>query len=295
MELKLLRTFLAVASKLSFHGAARELNYAQSSVSAHIAELERELGVRLFERLGRRILLSQAGEALLPYATKMLHLDREARGEVSPQGQAGGSLTIRVPESFCALRLPPAIAAFHAELPGVGLNLITCAHEGLEADLRKGVTDLAFLLIDTFSAADLEAEVLGVEPLVVLAHPGHELARRRKVRSRDLAGRTWLLSRVDCSYRRLLSRLLAEEKAPPGRVLEFHSVRALLACVAAGVGLTVAPRSAVAGHLRRGELKALAWPEGGLEAAALMIHHRDKWLSPALGRFMDCVRRLTWD
>jgi DNA-binding transcriptional LysR family regulator len=290
MEIRHLRTFQAVADQLSFHRAAESLHYAQSTVSAHIQGLEEELGLRLFERLGRRILLTEAGEGLLNYAHKILDLEEEAQAELRPQNQTQGSLHIRVPESFCITHMPRVIARFRALLPQVRLRFITCSHDGLKEDLRKGITDLAFLLTESIQAADLEAEVLGTEQVVLISAPSHRLAGLDRVQTQDLAGETLLLSRVDCSYRRSLERILAEEKTEPAMVLEFHSVAAIKESVSQDLGITAIPLSAIEKELAQNTLKVLAWTESPLEVASLMVWHRDKWLSPSLRLFMETTR-----
>jgi DNA-binding transcriptional LysR family regulator len=292
VELRHLKTFQAVAASLSFHRAATALNYAQSTVSAQIQALEDDLGVRLFDRLGRRVLLTEAGERLLNYAQKMCDLADETIAEMSGLDKSRGSLTIRVPESLGVYRLPEVIALFRGRFPLVGLNFITCAVEGLGEDLRQGVTDLAFLLTDTFSAKDLAVEYLYSEPLVVVSPPGHRLARARAVDTREFEGETLLLSRSDCAYRRLLERTLAEAGVSPGMVLQFGSVAAIKSCVARGVGLTILPEQAAEADVGQGRMAAIDWSEGPLEAAALMVWHLGKWLSPPVRGFMDAATQI---
>jgi DNA-binding transcriptional LysR family regulator len=290
MELRNLKTFETVARMLSFHRAAETLHYAQSTVSAQIQALEDELGVKLFDRLGRRILLTEAGERLLKYAGKMIDLEEEAVAEVTDSGDRSGSLCIRVPETFGSYRLPEIVRRFHDNMPKVGLQFITCTHEGLYADLRKGVTDLAFLYTDSLQASDLEFEVLGVESLVLAASPGHALAVGNKVFARDLNNQTILLSRVDCSYRRIFEAFLTEEKISPGARLEFHSMAGLKACVSEGVGITILPEAAAMEDVAAGRLAIIPWSGEPFETALLMVWHKDKWLSPALKAFMSLVR-----
>ena len=109
MEIRQLKTFKAVADHLSFHKAADAINYAQSTVSAQIMALEEDLGIPLFERLGRHIMLTGAGENLYQYACKMLELAEAARADLIEGVRLAGSLTIRVPESFCVHRLTSAV------------------------------------------------------------------------------------------------------------------------------------------------------------------------------------------
>jgi DNA-binding transcriptional LysR family regulator len=290
VEIRQLKTFRAVAQLMSFNRAADRLGYAQSSVSAQIQALEEELGVRLFDRLGRRIVLTQAGETLERYAARMLDLAEETLAQVASETTPRGSLTIRVPESLGVCRLPPVVRAFQQQNPEVRLRLVTCAHDGLKEDLRRGLTDLAFLLAEAVVAPDLDAEVLGFESVVLVAPPGHPLVSRRLVSTRDLAGQTFLVSTVDCSYLKTFRRILDEEGVSLSRVLEFSSVATLKECAAHGGGITLLPEMNVGRELAEGRLALVPWSEGRLEVAILMAWHKERWVSPTLKAFMDAAR-----
>ena len=225
-------------------------------------------------------------------ACKMLELEEAARAELLEQAQMAGSLTIRVPESFCVHRLPQVVAEFHQEMPQVKLRFITCAQEGLKRDLRKGITDLAFLLTEAVQSRDLKAEILGTEQLVFVAAPNHPLSNRNYFDLSMLTDQTLLLSRVDCSYRQLLMQSLQAVQTKPKKILEFNSVAAIIACVRKGMGLTLIPRVAVRQEINTKKLVALPWSEGDCEVAQLMIWHQNKWISPILQRFMDITRNL---
>jgi DNA-binding transcriptional LysR family regulator len=292
MEIRQLKTFRTVAQLLSFKQAAEYLHYAQSSISAQIQALEEELGVQLFDRLGRRILLTEAGVSLLNYAKKILDLADETRTEVSAAKELKGSLTIKVPETFGVHRLPQVIKQFRSQFPKVRLHFTTCTHEGLQKDLRKGVTDLAFLLTESFQAADLEAEALGVETLILVTHPDHPLVKQPVVHTKDFKGETLLFSKVDCSYRRTVEAAFKMEKIRYDNTLEFNSVEAIKQCVMAGVGISILPEITVAEDISKGRLAALSWDVGALEVAELMIWYKDRWLSPTLSAFMETVRKV---
>lgn len=291
MELRDLKTFVAVASLLSFNQAGRALNAAQSTVSARIQALEEELGLRLFDRLGRKVLLTEAGERLLDYARKITDLEDEARAWVAGDEKARGALTIRIPESLSVHRLPGVFMRFRRKFPNVRVRFMACAYDGLANDLRKGVIDLAFLLAQEVRAGDLLVECLGVERLAMVAAPGHRLAERAAVGYADLDQETVLLATSDCSYRRILERTLAEEGVSPVVGVEFSSVAALKRHVAEGAGFTVLPEIAARQEIAQGAFKELAWAEGELEAAVLMLCHKDKWVSAPLAGFMDLARR----
>jgi len=291
MEIRHLKTFLMVAKLLSFNKAAQRLHYAQSSISAQIQALEEELGVQLFDRLGRRILLTDAGERLIPYAEKIMDLADETRTEIGGGAEPEGSLTIRIPESLGIHRLPSVIYEFSVRFPGIRLNLINCAHETLQKELRNGAIDLAFLLTESFHASDVEVEALGAESLALVTCASNRLARKRVVRTRDLAGETLLLSKVDCSYRRLFEKILEEKGIPLEATRIFHSVGFLKQCVMAGAGITILPEVAISEEIEKHKLVRLRWEEDNLEVSTLMIWSKGRWVSPTLNAFMEIVRK----
>jgi len=291
MEIRHLRTFLTVGKLLSFNKAAERLHYAQSTISAQIQALEEELGVQLFDRLGRRILLTEAGERLVPYAEKIIDLADETRTEIGGGAEPAGSLTIRIPESLGIHRLPSVIYEFSARFPGIRLQLINCAHETLQKELRNGAIDLAFLLTESFHASDVEVEALGAESLALVASASNRLARKRLVRTRDLAGETLLLSKVDCSYRRLFEKILEEKGIPLEATRIFHSVGFLKQCVMAGAGITILPEVAISEEIEKHKLVRLRWEEDNLEVSTLMIWSKGRWVSPTLNAFMEIVRK----
>lgn len=290
MEIRQLRTFKSVATLLSFHKTAKNLNYAQSSISVQIQALEEELGVKLFDRLGKRILLTEAGERLLQYAHKVLDITEEIRTEITQTKEPQGSLTIRIPESLGVHRLPPVIREFHRRYPQVLLNFTVCAQEELQKDLRKGITDLAFLYADSIQASDLGFEVLGFESLVLVASPKHPLASHKILYTKDLEKETLLFSRVDCSYRKVWERILAEKGIQSKKTLIFHSVETLKRCAHQGVGITLLPEMAVKEEIAQKKLVVLPWEEGKLETAFMMIWYQERWLSPSLKAFMKITK-----
>lgn len=214
-----------------------------------------------------------------------------AREEVTEKREPEGALTVRIPESFGVHRLPEVIRDFHSRCPKVKLNFITCTVEGLEKDLRKGVTDLAFLLAESVNFPDILSETLGFESVVLVAGPDHPLSSKRSVHTRDLAGATILLSRVDCSYRRIFEKILDQEEVRSFNRLEFHSVEVIKRCLEAGIGVSVLPETAVADEVSGGKLVVLPWSEGPIEVAVLMIWYRERWISPTLKAFMETTRK----
>jgi DNA-binding transcriptional LysR family regulator len=197
MELRQLKTFVTVADLASFTKASEALNLAQSSVSAQVRALEADLDLKLFDRIGRRVLITDAGRKLYAYARRMEEMTREIRSEFSADRYARGTLTVRVPETLASVYLPAVVERFHRDHPEVRLECINCSDEQLREELNSGRIDLAFLLTDAIHFKAVNVQRLRTETLVLVAAPQHPLARLTHATPADLAGQTLLLPKTD--------------------------------------------------------------------------------------------------
>lgn len=197
MEFRQLKTFRAVADNLSFTKTAEQLFMAQSSVSAQIKALEDELSIKLFDRIGRRVLLTDAGRKLYEYARRMEDMTHEIRSEMSDSRYARGSVTIRVPETLAAVYMSAIVERFHRQNPRVKLTFINCTDRQLKEELNSGRIDLAFLMTDSIHFKDVNVRMLKVEKLLLASAPTHPLALQKSVNLKDLEGQTILLLKTD--------------------------------------------------------------------------------------------------
>jgi DNA-binding transcriptional LysR family regulator len=197
MEFRQLKTFRVVADRLSFTRAAEQLYMAQSSVSAQIRGLEQELEVKLFDRIGRRVLLTDAGSKLYDYARRIEGMTEEIRSEVAAESHLRGSLTVRVPETLASVYMPTIVERFYGEHPQVGLNFINCTDRQLREELDSGRIDLAFLIIEAVNFGKVNVRLLKNEPLSLVSGPRHPLASKKRVRLCDLDSQTLLMPKTD--------------------------------------------------------------------------------------------------
>jgi DNA-binding transcriptional LysR family regulator len=306
VELRQVETFRVVAQELSFSRAAAKLGYVQSSVSAQVSTLERELGVPLFDRLGRKIALTNAGEVMFAYSGKLLALAEQTREAVvdvgAGSGEVTGSLTVSAPETLLTYRLPKLLALFHERHPKVRLSVHPSAIGRLVGSARKaieeGKVDVAFVLDEPLGeraqSADLAVETLVAENVRVVAPTSHALASSSAVLAHDLRGETVLLPEAPesgCAYRGQFERQLGSAGVVPPETMEFQSIEAVKQCVAAGMGVSVLPSVAVDVELKVGTLAALRWSEP-FEVLTQMSWHEARWMSPALRAFLEAAREV---
>jgi DNA-binding transcriptional LysR family regulator len=294
MELRHLTTFRAVARSLSFTQAAAELGYVQSALTAHVKALEAELGVRLFDRLGRRIVLTSSGVSLLSYAENILELAREATVAVGPSGQPQGPVTISAPEVLCTYRLPAVIRRLHQQYPGILLLFRSTTTGALDADLIHALTsgeiDVAFVLEETIDqTTGLLVKQLTDEPLAIIAAPDHPLAAAPRVGAADLDGIPVLLTDKGCGYRRVFERALHQAGIQATIAGEFTSGETVKRCVQAGTAIGVLASVCVQDELTDGRLAALAWTGPRLRLSSYLVTSSNRWVSPAAAALRDAT------
>lgn len=287
MELRHLTTFRAVANSLSFTRAAVELGYVQSALTAHVKALEEELGVLLFDRVGRRIVLTDSGVQLLGYAERILQLVREATIVVTRDAdQPKGAVIVSAPEVLCTYRLPAVISRLHKEHPDVQLVFRFTATGALDAELRRalrqGEVDVAFVLEETIEpTTSLKVKKLVDEPLQIIAAPEHPLARATSVHPSDLEGVPVLLTDRGCGYRRVFERALRQHGVQPTIAGEFTSGETVKRCVQAGAAIGVLADISVQDELASGRLAELAWCGPPLRLTSYLVSNENRCPSPA--------------
>ncbi|MES5824355.1 LysR family transcriptional regulator [Streptomyces sp. RG80] len=292
MELRLLVTFEKVATVLSFTRAAAELKYAQSSVTGQVRALEDSLGTPLFDRLGSRIRLTEAGERLLPYARQIIELSEEARAAVVDAEEPSGALAVGTMESLTSYRLPPLLELFHHRYPKVRLSLRTTLGDETRQALRQGTYDVGFLMEPETEHAGLESRVLAPEPLVLVAAPGHPLAGRAPgLKTEDLAEVQLVGTEPGCPYRDLFESELVHRTGTPPPFMEFGTIEATKRGVAGGLGIALLPRVTVAGELASGVLAELPW-EPPFQLYTQVAWRAGKRLPRHLTLFIEAAVRL---
>jgi DNA-binding transcriptional LysR family regulator len=300
LELRHLRTFRSIARNSSFTRAAAELGYVQSAVTAHIKSLEAELGVRLFDRLGRRVILTDAGRRLLGRAERLLDLAEETRAAVAGDGRPAGTVTVSATEMHCAYRLPPVLKEMRVCFPEVRLvfrpSPIGVLDATLRREIREGAVDVAFVLQrpprPDARSEDFVVEPLIEEPLLLVAPPHHPLVRAVVVGPGDLEDEPVLLAERGCGYRAVFEDVMARAGVRLNATIEFSSGEASKRCVEAGMGVAVLAAVSVAEEIQARKLAALRWEEQDFSVMTQMVLHKDKWISPALGAFLDVARRV---
>jgi DNA-binding transcriptional LysR family regulator len=290
MEVRQLQIFRVLAEELNFTRTAEKVHTVQSNITAQIRALEDELGVPLFDRLGRRVTLTDAGRRFLPFAEKALAAMEHGQRAIDTGAEPSGPLRIGSPESVLTHRLPPVLHAFRRQFPHVELIFIPNMSVSFAVALEEGKLDMAITAADTVPSVNIKSIRLRTEKVLLLASPSHPLASQPSVKPADLNGQSLLLTESGCSYREKLVRVLALGNIRPGNITEFASVEAIRECISLGMGIGLLPAIVVARELRQRHLKALTWAGPDLDILTRIIWHKDKWMSPAMEAFSKLVQ-----
>lgn len=237
IDLESLAIFQAVVAEGGVVRAAEKLHRVPSNVTTRIRQLEEFVGVRLFRREGRTLSLSAEGETLLNYAVRLLRLADEAVNELRT-GKPQGTFRLGSLESTAGSRLAPILSRYHGENPRVVVELITGTTSALINRVMNFEIEAAFVS-EPFTAPELEALPVFSEELVLVTPKEIQEVHTAK----DLGRSTMIVFPHGCSYRKRLEDWLGTGNVLPERALEFASYQGMIACVAAGTGFAIIPKS----------------------------------------------------
>ncbi|WP_189335948.1 LysR family transcriptional regulator [Actinoplanes ianthinogenes] len=281
MEFRQLRTFRVVARTLNLTRAAAELHYAQSSVTEQIQALEADLEAPLFERGGRRLRLTAAGQRLVSYADQLLSLAEEARAAVREDAEEpSGDLAVGALETLCVHRLPGVLSSYRARWPRVHVSVREANRGELYGAVRRGDLDVSLTFGEPPADEALGAATVDTERLIVVTPPGHALATASMLTPGELAGEPFVATQVGCGFREMLDRSGLGSSV----VAELGSMAALCGCVAAGMGLALLPESAVREQHARGVVAAVPLKDAAAPVTLTWLRRRES--RPAVAAFL---------
>lgn len=284
MDLQALKFFQAVAKLGSISKAARELNYAQSNLTARIQLLESDLQTKLFYRHNRGTTLTDKGKVLLSYTDEIFQLFDEVKNVMSENQTPKGPLVIGSMETTAAVRLPALLSKFHREYPIVDLTLKTGPTEQNVQDVLQYELDGAFVA-GPIEHPDLTYKTVIEEELVLVTDAFHQSQSSLK----EIQNRTILVFRRGCSYRARFEEWLKHEGVLPKKIMEFGTLDGIIGCVKAGLGISLLPRSVVAKYVDEGLLIEHLIPKRFGKVKTIFIYRKDKYMSTSLEKFTEMI------
>ena len=282
MDLANLNAFLAIAETGSFSEAGERLHLTQPAVSKRIAGLEQQLGVRLFDRLGREIGLTEAGRALLPRAYQILNvLDDTRRALTNLSGEVSGRLTLATSHHIGLHRLPPLLRSFTRAHPQVALDIQFLDSEVAYEEVLHGRAELAVITLAPETREPIRAVAVWDDPLDFVAAPEHPLARSGAISLADVARHPAVFPGGNTFTHHIVQRLFEAQGLTPNIGMSTNYLETIKMMVSIGLAWSVLPRTMLDDQVAR-----LPLPGIQLSRQLGYILHTERTLSNAARAFM---------
>lgn len=267
MDLKYLNTFRVIAEEGSFTRAAERLGYTQSTMTFQMGQLEQALSARLFEKVGRRMVLSQAGRQLLPYVERVLEAVNQMHCFTQDLTQCRGEITIGVAETLLCYRLPPLLKAFHRRAPQARLLIRSMGCYDIRDGLMDGSLDVGLFYENIGGlSSQLVTHPVGTFPVVLTAAPQVKALGPDFVAPDHQVPLPFLINEPNSIFRQMFEGYLRERAIRMDHTIELGSIPTIKHLVENEVGVTFLPRFAVEDALAAGRLVEL---ETGMEEPVL--------------------------
>ena len=288
MEVKYLHTFKTIVSEGSFTKAAEKLNYTQSTITFQMKQLEQELSVQIFEKIGRNMILTQAGHELIPYVDAALDSMNRLSGFSENLLHLKGGLQIEMAETLMCYKMAPVLKELHQLAPQAKLYLksINC-YEILEK-IRTGKTDIGVFYLDVCNSEEfLQAYPIGECTMDLVASPRIKEKFPDFITPNQNFDLPFIIDEPDCIFRQIFEEYLGSRNITLDHTIELWSIPTIKNLVKNDVGITFLPSFTVEEELKNGELCKIKTAIDDQKLTAVCAHHKNKWVSPLMKLFIQ--------
>lgn len=288
MELKYLNTFRVIVEEGSFSKAAERLNYTQSTITFQIGQLEQELSANLFEKIGRKMVLTKAGESLIPYVDEVLSSIDKLRNFEDDLAECQGDLRIGVGETLLCYHLPPILKEFHKKAPKARLFLRSMNCYDIRDELISGSLDIGIFYncVGGFGTT-LTTHPLGTYPLALVASQEIKTKYPDFVTANQQIPIPFIINEPTCVFRQIFEQYLKEKSIMLDHTIELWSIPTIKNLAENNVGISYLPRFSVQKELDNGSLTEIPTELTHTTITAVCGHHKNKWISPLMQLFID--------
>lgn len=289
MELKYLNTVKTILETGSFQNAARKLNYTQSTVTFQIQQLEQELNVKLFEKIGRKMVMTQAGKDIMPYIETILDTACQLSNYGKSVGELTGTLKVGFPESLLVYKMPMVLAKFRKAAPNVQLSLQIANCYEINDAIAKGALDVGIHYTIKPNPVIVTEKILSY-PFALIAAPVLSKKEQDFIHSGQLKETSLIYSDVDCVYEELFNKYLNSKNITMNSRILIQSIEAIKLCVMSNIGVAFLPRFTVEKELAEQKLQEIKTDMKEPEIFSMISYHKNKWISPAMELFVRMTK-----
>lgn len=290
MNIRHFKTFKSIIEEGNFSNTAKKLGYTQSTVTSQIQQLEQELSIKLFEKIGRNMVLTALGKELIPYTNELLDTVKKIESIGKHGDKITGELKIAVAESLMSYKLQNVLSLFKEKAPNVKLSIISLNCLAIKNILSKGEIDLG-LMYDVGSQNDiLITNKLADFTLALICSPLLEENKFDFFKQNQEINTSLIINESESVYRKIIEDYFCGNEIFLNNTIELGSIEAIKRCVASNLGISFLPRFAVEEELENGRLKELEVGCSNSKITAIYAYHKNKWITPAMSLFMQLVK-----
>jgi len=291
MDVRDLQVFLSVSKHLNYTRAGEEINLSQPSVSVRIHQLESELRVKLFEQLGKKVVLTDAGQLLVPYANRVIAAVDDAHHAIDElQGLERGSLRIGASTTPGMYLVPQIVARFKRSHPKIDIHLRIKDTREVEDGVLNNEFDFGFVG-GHLAAAEVSAHAWLTDELLLVVSPDHRLRNKKTVRKQDLEGESFIVRESGSATRATIVTQLQQANFELETVIEMENPESIKKAVQSGLGIAFISKFAIATELTAKTLTAIRVRDLTINRELKIVHRKDKHLSRAALAFIEMARR----
>mgnify|MGYP000849835725 CR=1 FL=1 len=290
MELRNIKSFIKVAEFENFSKAAEVLGYAQSTITLQIQQLEQELAVKLFEKIGRKMVVTRAGKELLPYIETVLDTVAAIGNYAKKTQGLTGELTVAMPESLLTYRMQKILRLFREQAPQVRLSLQMQNCFDIREAIVSGSSDFGVHYDVGGYNDNIFQEKLAEFELTLVCSPAVPMQDRDFISSHQRKKLCLLTDDCKSIFFVMFAQYLSAKDIVMDNIVELNSIEAIKRSVASNLGVAVLPRFTVAAELEAGVLQEMTTAMPVTKITAVFAHHKNKWVSPAMERFIALLR-----
>lgn len=292
MELRGITTFIQVAQLKSFSKAAKQLGYSQAAVTIQIKQLEQELNVHLFDRIGKQTTLTHQGIVFYEYAASILRDLEHAKDAVTVSTELTGRLCLGTIESICASIFPPLLKEYHRLYPKVNVSIITDSPETLLDMMNSNTIDIVYFLDKRMYDSKWIKVLEEPEDIVFVSSSVHPMASADNLDLEEVIAQPFILTERNASYRYVLEQYLASRDLRIHPFLEIGNTEFIINLLLSNVGLSFLPEFSIRRGLLENSLSVLNVKDFYMRIWRQIVYHKDKWVTREMNAFIELAKSM---
>ncbi len=290
MNFRKLKIFFETAKCLNMTKVAKSMYISQPSISQAIAELESDLDVKLFDRIGKRLYLTHEGEVYFEYSRRILNLYEEANSTIrsSKEGQKG-KIVIGASTTIGIYILPELIKEFNELHKNIEISLIIENTQLIEELIMENKVDIA-LVEGHIKSDELEVLTVGYDELIFIANPGNDIFSKKKITLKDLENEKFIMRESGSGTREFLENYLINRDCNYDIYMELGDTEAIVRIVETGLGIACVSCKATEERIKEGLIKEIKIEDVNISRELYLVYHKDKFISKNLEIFIDEIK-----